>query len=104
MELVMQTENEFERYQKAQNRVKEIKGFYRHLLIFSIVMIAMIYINLKYTPEVLWFVWVIIGSGIPLILHGLKVFNLLPFFNANWEEKKIKQFMKEEKSNNIKSK
>ena len=100
----MQTENDFERYQKARKRVKEIKGFYRHLLIFSIVMIGIIYINLKYTPEVLWFIWVIIGSGIPLVLHGMKVFNLFPFFNTNWEEKKIKQFMEEEKSNNIKFK
>lgn len=36
MELIMNEENELERYQKAQKRVKEIKGFYRHLLFFQL--------------------------------------------------------------------
>jgi len=102
MELVMKMDNELERYQKAQKRVKEIKGFYRHLLVFSIVMIVIIYINLKYTPEVLWFIWTLIGSAIPLIFHGMKVFHLFPFFDTNWEEKKMKQFMEEDKSNDNK--
>lgn len=94
----MKRDNELERYIKAQKRVKDIKGFYRHLLVFSIVMIALIYINLKYTPEVLWFIWTLIPSAIPLVFHGMKVFNVFPFLNTNWKEKKIKQFMEEEKS------
>jgi amino acid permease len=99
MEIIMETNNDFERYQKAQKRVQEIKSFYRHLLISSIVMIGLIYINLKYTPEVLWFLWALLGTAIPIIIHGLKAFRLIPFFNPNWEEKKINQFMEEEKSN-----
>jgi ABC-type transport system involved in cytochrome bd biosynthesis fused ATPase/permease subunit len=99
MELIMNAENELERYQKAQKRVKEIKGFYRHLLVFSIVMMGMIFINVKYTPGHFWSIWVILSSGIPLIIHAIKVFKLIPFFSSNWEEKKIKQFIEEEESN-----
>jgi hypothetical protein len=29
----------------------------------------------------------------------MKVFNFFPFFNKEWEERKIKKFMEEEKSN-----
>jgi hypothetical protein len=104
MELVMETNNEQKRYEKAQKRVKEIKGFYRHLLVYSIVMIAIIYINLRYTPEVLWFIWTGLGSGIPLLFHGIKVFKGIPFFTSDWEEKKIKEFMEQEKINENKYK
>ena len=104
MELVMRRNDELDRYQKAQKKVKEIKGFYRHLLIFLIVMIALIYINLKYTPEILWFIWTGLGSGIPLLIHGFKVFDVFPFFSSDWEKKKMKQFMEEEKFNNNKFK
>ena len=95
----MKNERELERYIIAQKRVKEIKGFYRHLLISSIVVIVMIYINLKYTPENFWSIWVLIGCGIQILIHGVKVFNLFSLFRTSWEEKKIKQFMEEEKSN-----
>lgn len=97
MELVMRMQDGLDNYQKAKKRVREIKGFYRHLLISSIVMIGLIYINLKYTPEVWWFLWVLFGTAIPIIIHGLKTFRLIPFFNPNWEEKKMKQFLEEEK-------
>ena len=99
MEVIMERNNDLERYQKAQKRVQEIKSFYRHLLVSSIVMGALIYINLKFTPEVYWFLWVLLGTAIPIIFHGIKVFNVVPFFNKDWEEKKVKQFMEEEKSN-----
>jgi hypothetical protein len=42
-----------------------------------------------------------LGWGIGVFFHGLKVFNYMPFFGKDWEEKKIKEFMeKEEQSKN----
>jgi hypothetical protein len=99
MELIMEKNNDFESYQKAKKEVQEIKSFYRHLMVSSIVMGALIYINLKFTPEVYWFLWVLLGTAIPIIFHGIKVFNVFPFSTKQWENKKIKQFMQEEKSN-----
>jgi len=91
--------SEYERYQKAKKQVKEIKGFYGHLTSYVIVLAILIYINLKYTPEYLWFIWTMFGWGIGLFFHAMRVFNWFPFLNKEWEERKIKQFMDEEKNN-----
>lgn len=88
-----------EQYEKAQKRLKDIKGFYRHLFIFSIVIIILVFINLKYTPEVFWFIWVIIGSGIPVLIHGIKVFKLDTFFNAQCKENKLNEILEKENVN-----
>lgn len=94
--------NDFEKYQKAKKQVQEIKGFYGHLFSFVIVIGILIYINLRYSPEVLWFQWTFFGWGIGLFFHAVKVFNLIPFFGKDWEEKKIQEFMEEEKKQNTK--
>ena len=98
MELIMETNTDFERYQKAKKQVQEVKGFYSHLAGYIVVMIVIVYINLKYTPEILWFIWSMLGWGIGLFFHAMKVFNFFPFFNKDWENRKIKQFMEEEMS------
>jgi 2TM domain len=101
MELVMENSNsEYERYQKASKQVREIKGFYGHLTSYVIVLAILIYLNLKYTPEYLWFIWTMLGWGIGLLSHAIRVFNWFPFLNKEWEERKIKQFMEEDKNNN----
>lgn len=101
MELIMEKlETEYERYQKAKKQVQEIKGFYVHLACYLAVMIVLIFINLRYTPQYLWFVWSLLGWGIGVFIHAVMVFNIFPFIGRDWEEKKIKQFMEEEKSKN----
>ena len=92
--------SEYERYQKAKKQVNEIKGFYGHLTSYVIVLAILIYINLKYTPEYLWFIWTMFGWGIGLFFHAVRVFNWFPFLNKEWEERKIKQFMDEDKNKN----
>jgi hypothetical protein len=96
MELIMNSNQDFENYQKAKKQVKEIKGFYSHLLSYVLVMMILAFVNLKYTPEHIWFFWPLLGWGIGLYFHALKVFNWFPFLDKSWEEKKIHQFMKEE--------
>lgn len=95
----METNNDFERYQRAKKQVEEIKGFYGHLASFVFVMAILIYINLRYSPQYLWFLWPILGWGIGLIFHGMKAFNYTPFLGKNWEERKLKEFMDQEKQN-----
>lgn len=94
-----QQNNDYEKYQKAHKKVQEIKGFYTHLLTYVVVMIIIVYINLRYTPQYLWFLWSMGGWGIGLLFHGMKVFNYTPFLGKNWEEQKIKEFMEEEANN-----
>lgn len=98
MELIMDSNSDFEKYQKAKKQVEEIKGFYVHLLVYVVVMCVLVFINLKYTPEHLWFVYSMLGWGLGLFFHAVKVFNWFPFMSKNWEEKKLQQYMDEEKN------
>lgn len=98
MEVIMETNQDFDKYQKAIKQVQEIKGFYSHLLAYIVVMVVLVYINLKFSPEYLWFIWSMMGWGIGLFFHAVKVFNWIPFLGKDWEEKKIHEFMEEEKN------
>ncbi|OXB02181.1 histidine kinase [Flavobacterium oncorhynchi] len=89
---------EAERYYQAQKKVKEIRGFYEHLTVFIFVTIVLVVINLVTSPEYLWFIWCIGGWGIGVVFHGLKVFGYSPFFNKEWEERKIQEILGKEKN------
>lgn len=90
------TNQEYERYQKASKKVKEIKGFYSHLAVYILVISVLTFINLKYTPEYIWVLWSAFGWGFGLLGHASKVFDWVPFFGKDWEEKKIKEYIDEE--------
>ena len=90
--------NEAKRYQLAQKKVKGIREFYEHLTVFILVSVVLIVINLMTSPEYLWFIWCLLGWGIGVVVHGLKAFGVSPFFNKDWEERKIREIM--EKENN----
>lgn len=85
-----------ERYFKAKKQVEEIKGFYGNLTAYIVINIFFLFLNLKTSPEHLWFFWPMLGWGIGVIFHGFKVFNYTPFLGKNWEEQKIKEFMEKE--------
>lgn len=89
---------EQDRYYQAQKKVREIKAFYMHLVVFIAVNIFLAVLNLMTTPHELWFYWTTLGWGIGVFFHGMKAFNYSPFFNKEWEERKIKQFLDKEKS------
>lgn len=95
---------EEERYFKARKRVEEIKGFYGNLIAYIVVNIGFVVLNLLTSPKHLWFYWPMIGWGIGVAIHGMKVFNCLPFIGKDWEEQKIKEFMDKEKANKDTSK
>jgi hypothetical protein len=88
-----------EKYLKAQERVNEIKVFYGKVssALFTIVIVASInyYLNEWQYP---WFLWVVFGLGISLFFKANKIFNLNPFMNRDWEERKIQEFMKQEEN------
>ena len=88
---------EYDRYQRAKKQVEEIKSFYGHLVSYLAVNAFLLFINLKYSPKELWFFWPLLGWGLGLLLHGMKAFNYMPFIGKDWEAKKLKQFLEEEK-------
>ncbi|QYS86086.1 2TM domain-containing protein [Flavobacterium oreochromis] len=92
----MENQNDYERYQKAKIKVEKIKGFYSHLVSFICVNVLFIFINFKYSSDHIWFFYPTLGWGIGLLFHGLKVYDF-SFISKNWEERKIRQFMEEDK-------
>ena len=106
---------DYEKYERAKKRVKQIKGFYGHLRLYILINLMILigrYLVLEYLidPSVQtedfnnWLNWNTYISpilwGIALTIHGLVVFsNHFPIFNKNWEEKKIRELMKEEEQN-----
>ena len=93
----MEIQDKEERYYKAKKRVEEIKGFYGNLAAYIVMNIFFLIVNLLTSPEHLWFFWPMIGWGVGVVFHAMKVFNYMPFLGENWEEKKIREFMDKEK-------
>lgn len=102
MELMETNQNNIEKYLAAKKKVENIKGFYGNLMSYILVNLFLLFINLKYSPEHIWFFWPLIGWGIGVVIHGMKVYDYMPFLGKDWEEQKIIQFMKEEENNNLK--
>ena len=66
--------SESELYSRAEKRVDEKMGFYRHLYSFIAVNIILIIINVLFSRGEWWFYWVTLFWGIGLVSHYLKTF------------------------------
>jgi hypothetical protein len=53
--------DEQERYQRARQRVQQIKGFYTHLIIYVMVNTGLVLIDLLTSPGNFWFYWPLLG-------------------------------------------
>ncbi len=92
--------NKEERYLKAQKRVKDVKGFYIHVIVTVFLLAAIISSNLIFSPEFHWFWFATIGILAGVFIHWVKVFGVkILGFNKDWEVKKINEFMKQNKNN-----
>jgi len=85
-------------YQNAQKRVQSIKGFYDGLVSYILINLGLAILNLLTYPKYLWFLYPVVFWGIGVLIHGLSVFNAIPFLGRDWEEKKIKQLIEQYKS------
>lgn len=100
----MNTQDEI-KYQEAIKRVKKLKGFYTHAIVYIIVNILIFFLNVNNLEQgesyfqfknfMTAFFW-----GIGLLAHALSTF--LPNFilGKDWEARKIKELMEKEKGNN----
>lgn len=101
---LMETNDKSFQYQLAQKRVKKIKGFYVHMLVYLFINIAIIAVNTRgkgliegmqdlgnYFTAFFW--------GIGLFFHWWNVFDPDVFFGKNWEERKIRELMDKEQRN-----
>ncbi len=79
---------------EAMEYVKDIKGFYSHLIKYVVVITILAIIDIVTSPDKFWFYWPALGWGIGLFLHGISVFEIMSFFGAGWEKKQIEKRMK----------
>ena len=89
--------DEEESYKRAKKRVRELRGFYEHLIAYVVVNIMLVIINLVTSPDTLWFYWVTLFWGIWIIWHAISVFGKRGKLGNKWEEKKIKEIMEKGK-------
>jgi hypothetical protein len=84
-----------QQYQEVKRRVRRIAEFYQHLGVYIVVNLGLAAINLISSPEDIWFVYPLIGWGIGVAAHGLKVF-MTDGWSRSWEERKIRELMERE--------
>ncbi len=91
-------DQEQQRYERARKRVEALKGFYIHATVFLLVNIGLFIIN-ALTGGPWWFFWPLIGWGIGLGAHALGVFGFGGGgpWGQDWEERKTREFMDEER-------
>lgn len=97
-----------ERYERAKKRVNNIKGFYGHFAAYIIVNIFIssnkIARNMNHGENfsdaffdfgtfALWMFW-----GIGLFFHFYGVFGKKYIFSKDWEQRKLKEFIEKEKT------
>ena len=92
------------KYYVALKRVKRIKAFYTHALVYVVINLMFVVINYQNLGEgesyfqwhnfITAFFW-----GIGLLAHGLSVFLPGMILGSDWEERKIKELMEKEKNN-----
>jgi hypothetical protein len=77
----------------ALAHVRKLKGFYIHLTIFCIVISFLAIVNVMTYHHYLWFLWSASGWGIGLLMHGLRVFDRVPFLNGDWERRQVEKYL-----------
>ncbi|MFL9844295.1 histidine kinase [Flavobacterium rhizosphaerae] len=94
------TPNESENaYLRAQKKVEDIKGFYGNLFSYILINTGLAIFNAIVSPQYWWFLYSAVGWGIGVVIHGLTVFNFMPFLGSDWEDRKIRELIEKEQNN-----
>lgn len=75
----------------AFKQVRKLRGFYLHLLRYVIIMPGLLAINLLFTPEKRWVIWVACGWGIGVLMHASRVFRPDWLFGPQWERQQVEK-------------
>ncbi len=97
----------YDKYDRAKKKVKEIKGFYNHIWLFVFINIAVLVVRFYVFPKIgfvsddegfqNWLDWntylMPVFWAIGIACHGIWVFRHRFTKIKDWEERKIKEFM-----------
>lgn len=88
-------------YRKAKERVQEIKGFYNHLIIFTVIHVMILATILYFNGDLKFFItFTALGWGIGLLVHAVIVFKWNPFTVKQWEHLILKNIIKVQENKN----
>lgn len=77
---------------EAMKYVEGIKSFYTNLwlfVMFVVIFFGTYYWMLGYFPRILY--WIFGGYAIAMVLQGLCAFEIINFFNPDWERKQVEK-------------
>ena len=77
----------------ALARVRKIKGFYIHVIEYVLIVGFLVAVNLLTSPRYFWVLWAAIPWALALGLYGLRVFDRIPFLNADWERRAVERYL-----------
>jgi hypothetical protein len=91
--------------ERARKRAKDMRDFYRHVIIYVIVCTFLVLIDLTESETVIadrfigldWAYWPIFGWGAFVVLHGVSTFSWF----GGWEERKAQELYEREKEREL---
>lgn len=85
----METLNENKSYNRAKERVTELKSFYIMIVGYVLLVPFLYFLNIKTTPDYHWFWFPTTCCTISILVYSIYL-----FAGKSWEEKKIQELMK----------
>lgn len=76
---------------RAFKQIQNEKGFYSHLITYTVIILLMIAGNLIFAPEYIWAKWPALGWGAGMLIHGIKVFSPFKLFSPEWEKRNVEK-------------
>ncbi len=86
-----------EDYKRAKRKVNQLKGFYTNIIAYVVVITFLAVINYFTSPGTWWFLFVAVIWGIFIVAQGLAVYSKRGIFSKEWEDKKIEEYIENEK-------
>jgi 2TM domain-containing protein len=83
---------EHPRYKEARRRARSLRGFYVHALAYIVVMTSVFALGMAGAPIRHWPGWPLFW-GLGLLAHGFAVLVAPGLFGADWEERKIREYL-----------
>jgi hypothetical protein len=96
IEAIMDERNE---QQRALECVRALRGFYVHVMVYVAVNLRLVAIDwLTEPPDLTWSYYPLVGWGVALAIHALVVFVAEGLFGPDWEERKVEELLRRERS------
>ncbi|GLC93664.1 hypothetical protein Tamer19_30720 [Cupriavidus sp. TA19] len=83
-------------YEDARRRVRALRFFYMHAMVYVVVNGLMIAFHLFGSPHRPWSGGMLIGWGVGLAMHGVMTWARVGLLGRDWEERKIAEYMARE--------